>query len=100
MFQSLSTICSADASGECKIWNLTTRKCVSSWSAHNALIRGAVFTPGGEEVMTVGDDKTIKTWTYTTEGVTSDVPSDSIVTKVNNLDYSIVLKIIDYLRTW
>ena len=36
--------------------------------------------------MTVGDDKTIKTWTYTTEGVTSDVPFDSIVTKVNNLD--------------
>lgn len=60
MFQSLSTICSADASGELRIWNLTSRKCVSSWAGHNAVVRGADFTPSGTELMTVGDDKTIK----------------------------------------
>ena len=46
--QSLSTIASSDASGEIRIWNLTTRKCVTSWAAHNGVVRGTVFGPSGK----------------------------------------------------
>ena len=45
--KSLSTICSTDASGELRVWNLATKKCVTSWAAHNGVIRGLTYSPGG-----------------------------------------------------
>ena len=85
---SLSTICSADASGEARVWQLTDRKCVANWAAHTGVVRGVTFTPDGKEILTVGDDKTIKTWNT---GTWSDIPTDTIVSKgmVNGISHGI-----------
>ena len=45
--QSLSTLASADASGEVRIWNLTYKTCVTTFPAHNGVTRGLVYTPDG-----------------------------------------------------
>jgi len=78
--KSLSTLASADASGEVRIWNLTNKKCVTVFPAHNGVIRGLVYTPDGRELLTVGDDKTIKVW-GAEEEAWSDLPLDTVVSK-------------------
>jgi len=83
--KSLSTICSSDASGEIRIWNVATKKCITSWQAHNGVVRGMTFTPSGTEIMTVGDDKSIKLWSAGAagegDGTWSDEPRDTILSK-------------------
>jgi len=74
----LSNICSGAADGECRVWDLTTRKCVWHWQAHSGLVRGVVYSPCGSSILSVGDDSNIKTWDP--EGM-SDVPRDTIVSK-------------------
>jgi len=75
---SLSTVCSASADGEVRLWQLTDRKCLAAWQAHEGVVRGATFVPGGKHILTCGDDKTIKLWDAS---VWSDVPVDTIVSK-------------------
>jgi len=86
--KSLSSLVSSDASGELRLWNLTSRKCQASWAAHNGVIRTVTFTPKGTELLSVADDKTIKTWSV---GETvSDTPQDTILSKhmVNCLSHA------------
>ena len=70
------------------MWQLSSRKCVASWAAHTGVARGVTFTPSGQEILTVGDDKTIKTWDTTTW---SDIPTDTIVSKsmVNGISHGV-----------
>jgi len=75
---SLSTICSASSDGEVRIWNLSERTCLASWQAHEGVVRGATYLPGGKHILTCGDDKTIKLWDAS---VWSDIPVDTIVSK-------------------
>jgi len=76
---SLSTLASAAADGEVRVWNLTERTCVAAWQAHAGVVRGATYTPGGRQLLTCADDKTIKLWDAA--GEWSDVPVDTIVSK-------------------
>ena len=76
---SLSTLASAAADGEVRVWNLTERTCVAAWQAHAGVVRGAAYTPGGRQLLTCADDKTIKLWDAA--GEWSDVPVDTIVSK-------------------
>jgi len=75
---SLSTLCSASADGEVRVWHLTERKCLASWQAHEGVVRGCSYVPGGSHVLTCADDKTIKLWDA---AKWSDVPVDTIVSK-------------------
>lgn len=75
---SLSTISSAAADGEIRLWQLSSRKCTSSWQGHQGVVRGLTFTPSGDQILSCADDKTIKTWS--TEKI-SDTPLDTIVCK-------------------
>ena len=60
------------------MWNLTERKCLASWQAHEGVVRGATFVPGGKHILSCGDDKTIKLWDANTW---SDVPVETVVSK-------------------
>jgi WD40 repeat protein len=51
---------------------------VGEWQAHQGVIRGATFTPSGEQLLTCADDKTIKTWSTET---LSDTPLDTVICK-------------------
>lgn len=60
--QRLSLLASGDYDGEVRLWNLPTRQCVRRLQAHEGYVRGVAFTPDGSKFLTIGDDKTIKTW--------------------------------------
>ena len=101
---SLSTLCSASADGEVRVWHLTERKCLASWQvtgavnmdlttylsqsvhnmltfslkAHEGVVRGCSYVPGGSHILTCADDKTIKLWDA---AKWNDVPVDTIVSK-------------------
>jgi len=74
----LSSIASAAADGELRLWDLANRKCSSSWQGHEGVVRGLTYTPTGEQLLSCADDKTIKTWSATE---VSDTPVDTIVCK-------------------
>jgi len=59
---SISKIASGAADGEIRFWELTDRKCTSSWCAHEGVVRGICYGPTGERLFSCADDKTIKVW--------------------------------------
>jgi len=77
----LSSIASASADGEVRLWNLTHRKCSASWKAHNGLVRGLCYTPDGHRLLTCSDDKTIKLWHMSDDMGEDDEPAETIVCK-------------------
>lgn len=58
----LSIFLSGAFDGEIKIWNLPQRTCEKTILAHDGIIRGITFAEETEHFISVGDDKTIKTW--------------------------------------
>ncbi|CAL7943929.1 unnamed protein product [Xylocopa violacea] len=58
----LSTLLSGAFDGEIKVWNLPQRTCERTFLAHDGIIRGIAFNATHEYFITIGDDKTIKTW--------------------------------------
>ncbi|KAL2717438.1 DDB1- and CUL4-associated factor 13 [Vespula squamosa] len=58
----LSVLLSGAFDGELKMWNLSNRTCERSFLAHDGILRGIIFVPSGQHFLTIGDDKTIKTW--------------------------------------
>lgn len=60
--ESLSQLCSGSYDGEIRIWDLPTRKCLRNFVAHAGFVRGISYSQSGSNFITVGDDKTVKTW--------------------------------------
>ncbi|OAD59999.1 DDB1- and CUL4-associated factor 13 [Eufriesea mexicana] len=58
----LSMLLSGSFDGEVSLWNVTHRTRIRGFLAHDGIIRGIVFNENGDHFITVGDDKTIKTW--------------------------------------
>ncbi|XP_015524903.1 DDB1- and CUL4-associated factor 13 [Neodiprion pinetum] len=58
----LSMLLSGAFDGEIKVWNLSQRVCERSFLAHDGIVRGIAFSSDGESFLSIGDDKTIKTW--------------------------------------
>lgn len=58
----LSTVISGAFDGEIRVWDIPRRTCVREFVAHNGIVRGVVYIPSGNSFISVGDDKTIKTW--------------------------------------
>jgi WD40 repeat protein len=45
-----------------RLWDIPQQKCVQNFGAHDGYVRGITFHPGGQQIITVGDDTTIKMW--------------------------------------
>lgn len=58
----LSTLISGAFDGEVRVWDLPTRDCVREFTAHNGIVRGITYTHNTNNFITIGADKTIKTW--------------------------------------
>jgi len=76
-----------------RLWSLPERKCISSFQAHEGFVRGLSFTPDGDRFMTIGDDKTIKTWEV--EG-DHEEPINTILSKVQMLN---IVSILSFSKT-
>lgn len=59
---SLSALASGAYDGEIRVWDLPTRRPVRHFNAHDGYVRGLTYTPDGEHILSVGDDKTVKVW--------------------------------------
>ncbi|XP_045467250.1 DDB1- and CUL4-associated factor 13 [Harmonia axyridis] len=64
----LSQLLSGAFDGELRLWDLSRRKCVRNFTAHEGVVRGITFTPNGENFISLSDDKTIKTWSSAIPG--------------------------------
>lgn len=58
----LSILLSGAYDGEIRMWNLALGACTRSFQAHDGVLRSIAYMPNGEHFITIGDDKTIKTW--------------------------------------
>ncbi|XP_074656953.1 DDB1- and CUL4-associated factor 13-like [Tubulanus polymorphus] len=65
--KSLSTLMSGACDGEIRLWNLATRECVRTITAHDGFVRGISAHPSGKYFFSCGDDQTIKQWSLDTE---------------------------------
>lgn len=86
--QRLQTLLSGAFDGEVKIWNLTYKTCERSILAHDGIVRGITVKPNAEHFITIGDDKTIKTWKSIREYMNDDEqeePENTIINKVKNI---------------
>ncbi|CAH0393326.1 unnamed protein product [Bemisia tabaci] len=76
----LSVIVSGAYNGEVRIWDLSQQTCLHHLQAHESYVRGLTFDISGEHFISVGDDKTIKTWDVENCG-TSKHPANVIISK-------------------
>ncbi|XP_002737907.1 DDB1- and CUL4-associated factor 13-like [Saccoglossus kowalevskii] len=76
---SLSTLLSGSCDGEIRLWNLASRRCTRSITAHTGFVRGLCCKPEGNHFFSVGDDSTIKQWDMETSE--SDEPINTIIGK-------------------
>ncbi|XP_065651483.1 DDB1- and CUL4-associated factor 13 isoform X2 [Hydra vulgaris] len=58
----VSSVASGACDGQIKFWHLQTRSCQKTVTAHSGFVRGITFSPSGQKLFSVGDDKTIKQW--------------------------------------
>ncbi|XP_019628611.1 PREDICTED: DDB1- and CUL4-associated factor 13-like [Branchiostoma belcheri] len=80
---SLSTLLTGACDGEIKIWNLGSRDCRRTIQAHTGFVRGMCVTPDHGNVLSIGDDKTIKMWSLTSPeaGEEEEEPVQTILGK-------------------
>jgi len=78
----LGLVASAAYDGEVRLWDLPTQKCLKHFVGHEGCVRQASFLPDENRFMTIGDDKTIKTWNINApaEGETEE-PINTIMSK-------------------
>lgn len=58
----LSILLSGSCDGEIKIWNLATRKCLQTLTAHEGFVRGLCMNQSASTLISCGNDKIIKQW--------------------------------------
>lgn len=81
----LQILLSGAFDGEVRVWNLPQRTCERSFLAHDGNVRGIAFSPDSESFITVGDDKTIKTWKAAKpDDDEEEEPTNTIISKVRN----------------
>lgn len=67
-----------------RLWDLSQRNCTRRFQAHEGVTRALTFTPDGTRFLSVGDDKTIKTWDSQKPHVDQiEEPISTIISKVS-----------------
>lgn len=61
-FSTTNQVASGSGDGVIKYWNLTLRDEVISFKAHYGMVTGLCVTPAKSQMLSCGDDKTIKLW--------------------------------------
>lgn len=79
----LSVLFSGAFDGEIRVWSLIDRKCTRNILAHDGIVRGIVFSLSRENIISVGDDKTIKTWKSKKSSFNEEEePINTVISKV------------------
>ncbi|KAI5968489.1 sof1 [Candida theae] len=78
-FHSTNQFASGSGDGVIKYWNLTSREETASFRAHYGMCTGLVITPQNQ-MLSCGDDKSIKLWSVNSEEFDKSVQDDEIYT--------------------
>ncbi|KAI3402577.2 sof1 [Candida oxycetoniae] len=81
-FNYTNQIASGSGDGVIKYWNLTTRLETASFRAHYGMCSGLAITPENQ-MLSCGDDKTIKLWSVDSEEFDRDIRDDEVYTNKN-----------------
>lgn len=81
--QSLVTMASGSFDGVICIWDLPMRLCKRKFEAHEGFVRGITYTADGSRFLSVGDDKTVKTWNAweQDDGTYNDTPLNVVMSR-------------------
>ena len=74
----LSVLISGACDGEMRVWNLQQSSCIYTVQAHTGFVRSVCM--GAENIISVGDDKTIKLWRDPSYGGGDNEPIAVILT--------------------
>lgn len=78
----LNMLLSGSCDGEIKVWNLTSRKCEQTYTAHEGFVRGICMNPQANMFYSCGNDKLVKYWKYDLQTPTSQLePVQTIIGK-------------------
>ena len=62
------SVASGAADGEVRLWDLARKRCTKIFRGHEGrFVRGIVYNPNGQQILSVGDDKHICTWNASDE---------------------------------
>eukprot|EP01098_Paradermamoeba_levis_P010438 TRINITY_DN4382_c0_g1_i2.p1 TRINITY_DN4382_c0_g1~~TRINITY_DN4382_c0_g1_i2.p1 ORF type:complete len:277 (-),score=71.23 TRINITY_DN4382_c0_g1_i2:258-1028(-) len=91
---SLSYFFSGGCDGELRAWHLPTRTTIGTQLAHRGFVRGISVSSDGERVVSAGDDKTVKLWSFNPD----EEDQDEIFTLLNTYNGSLAFTAIDFQR--
>jgi len=77
----LNHILSAASDGEIRLWDLSSRKCVSVVPGHEGLVHGMCVHRSGSFLMSCGQDANLKVWSLNEEGHIDPEPTRTILNK-------------------
>ncbi|KAK3772275.1 hypothetical protein RRG08_039093 [Elysia crispata] len=77
----LAHVLSAASDGEVRLWDLSTKKCVSSVAAHDGLVHSLCAHRSGQFFLSTGQDANIKFWSCSEEGRIGSEPVRTILNK-------------------
>ncbi|CCG23514.1 Sof1 protein [Candida orthopsilosis Co 90-125] len=78
-YHSTNQFASGSGDGVIKYWNLTSRQETASFRAHYGMCTGLVISPKNQ-MLSCGDDKSIKLWSVNSEDFDKSVQDDEIYT--------------------
>lgn len=77
----LSVVLSGSCDGQVKIWNLASQQCLRTVPAHEGFVRGLCMSREGTSFLTVGEDKVIKQWPFSSDDEEELEPVNTILGK-------------------
>lgn len=83
-FDSINQVASGSGDGVIKYWDLTSRDEIISFKAHYGMVSGLVVTPKQHNMLSCGDDKTIKLWSVNSSDFDMSINDDELYDKKDN----------------
>jgi WD repeat and SOF domain-containing protein 1 len=77
---SVGKIFSGSGDGQIRVWDLGTRSCLWKKNAHTGRVRGGVWVPGQNWLISVGDDKTTRIWNVSNDESIATLTGHSCLT--------------------
>lgn len=80
-FDSINQVATGSGDGVIKYWDLTSRDEIASFKAHYGRVSGLVVTPNTHNMLSCGDDKTIKLWSVRALDFNPEISDDTLYDK-------------------